>query len=549
MRALLLLLAVLPVARASTPADVRRCLAANDVPCAETALDQLTPAAAKSAEGLALAAETAFYGGRYDDAYARIQEARNAGFVDPYDELGLYQRTADVMHDWAEVRAGNHVVRYRPGVDAILLEDALEVLGSSERHITPLLGGPPPGPTILELYPDGRSFVAASSLSKEAVETTGVVALSKWSRLLLTSPRALGRGYEWKDTVAHEYVHLVVAHHTDDNAPVWLQEAIARYLDNRWRDGRDHFRLSVRDQGQLATALREEQGQIDPEKQKAVQKAREQGLEPPHVGLVPFERMHPSLALLPSADMAMLAYAQLASLMDFCFEKSGEDVLERLFPRLKAGEDPMLALAKEAGFRNFDVLQREWRTWVSAQHLEGKVIAELPTVLDGTDEAASDPVMSGREDLQRYLRLGDLLREEKRPDAALVEYAKAVVPGEPLSPLLSNRQAQAWLELGKLDEARAALEESLESYPEFALSYKTLGEIQVRQGQSKAALGSYRRAADLNPYDPAVQAALVELHRGIGDTAGVERHERYVRILRRGGQELAEVKLIRETTK
>ena len=39
-----------------------------------------------------------------------------------------------------------------------------------------------------------------------------MVALSKWSRLLALSPRALGRGYAWKDTIAHEYVHLVRRH-------------------------------------------------------------------------------------------------------------------------------------------------------------------------------------------------------------------------------------------------------------------------------------------------------------------------------------------------
>ena len=47
------------------------------------------------------------------------------------------------------------------------------------------------------------------------------------------------------------FIHLVVAHNTDDKSPVWIQEAIAKYLDNRWRDGEDRWRLSVLDQGLL----------------------------------------------------------------------------------------------------------------------------------------------------------------------------------------------------------------------------------------------------------------------------------------------------------
>ena len=60
--------------------------------------------------------------------------------------------------------------------------------------------------------------------------------------------------------------------------------------------------------------------------------------------------MHPSLAKLLSAEMAGLAYAQLASLMAFSFERGGETLLTRVLPRVKNGEDPRIVLATEAGF-------------------------------------------------------------------------------------------------------------------------------------------------------------------------------------------------------
>ena len=93
-------------------------------------------------------------------------------------------------------------------------------------------------------------------MTEKDVRTTGVVALSKWSRLLMVSPRSLSGGHDWEDTIAHEYIHLVVSHHTRDRAPVWLQEAIAKYLDNRWRDGSDGFHLDPYSEGLLADAVK-----------------------------------------------------------------------------------------------------------------------------------------------------------------------------------------------------------------------------------------------------------------------------------------------------
>ena len=243
-------------------------------------------------------------------------------------------------------------------MDALIWRDALVAVKASHEHIAPLLGGGPPGVTFVELYPDGRSFIAASSLTAQDVYTTGVVGLAKWGKLLVTSPRALPRGYSWQDTIAHEYIHLVVAHQSGDRAPVWLQEAIAKYLDSRWRDGSDRFRLSIRQQGLLAEAI-----------------ARDE--------LVTFEQMHPSLAMLPSAEMASLAYAQLATLMQYCFERAGEKLLLKTLPAIRKGKDPRDALAAAVGAGSFARLEEDWRAWIAAKQLQGRQLDELPTVLDG----------------------------------------------------------------------------------------------------------------------------------------------------------------------
>ena len=74
-----------------------------------------------------------------------------------------------------------------------------------------------------------------TTLSEQEIERTGTVAVSKWSRIMLTSPRAMRLGYEWQDSLAHELVHYAVAALTHDRAPVWLQEGLGKFLEHRWR--------------------------------------------------------------------------------------------------------------------------------------------------------------------------------------------------------------------------------------------------------------------------------------------------------------------------
>ncbi|MBW2254725.1 MAG: hypothetical protein JRI25_09040 [Deltaproteobacteria bacterium] len=477
------------------------------MPCAVEVVEALEATTSADPDEVAFAAEVAFFDGRFEEALDLVTRAAEAGWEDRYDEVALYERTREVTADWTDIERGRFRVRYQPGIDAVLLDDAARTLELSERNVTPLLGDPPPGRLDLEVYPDGRSFIAASSLSKHDVQTTGVVALSKWSRLLITSPRALGRGYTWQDTVAHEYIHLVVTYQTGDKAPVWLQEAIAKYLDNRWRTGRDGFRVSVGSQALLADAIRTDQ-------------------------FVSFEKMHPSLAMLDSQEEAALAYAQLATLMAYAFDRGGDGVLLRALPMVKRGVDPRDALATAAGASSFESLEAGWKQYIRGLDLVGRKLHAMPTVLDGGDEIDTDPLLHDREDLARYVRLGDLLRTRERYGAALVEYRKAIPADEPRGPLLSNRIAQVHLALGDLDLARQALEESLVDYPEFALTHKTLGAILRARGQKRLSVRSYERARELNPFDSEVQRALSELYAELGDENAAARHMRYLRILR-----------------
>ena len=511
MTALLALLFAAPpaLAQAST---VAACLDRVDVPCADAALENVNLDAARDADLLYQAARARFFGGRFAEASALMARAVAAGHPDPYDERALFERTADVTQDFVvETRGDRLAVRYRPGVDRVMVEEAFDTLELAEKHLAPILGGPPPGVMVAELYPTGRVFTAASSLTEQDVKTTGVVALSKWARLLVTSPRVLGRGYPWRDTLAHEYIHQVVSHHTGDRAPVWLQEGIAKYLDNRWRDGKDRFQLEPRAETLVATALRDDT-------------------------LVPFEAMHPSLAKLPSADLAALAYAQLASLLHFVFTRGGDDVLPPVFAEIARGVDPRIALAKAAGFGSFEDLEAGWRVWVRGQGLRDLDVEEMPIALDGGgDEASNDPVMAKRKELAGFVRLGELLLARGHADAALIELAKADGPEGRSSPLLQTRIAEAHLARGDVVTARDVLTKTLALYPDFAPAWRALAAVERRAGRIQQVREALATALELDPFDRGLHEEIAPLYERAGDAKRAARHREQAAILRQGG--------------
>jgi tetratricopeptide (TPR) repeat protein len=508
---LLALLAWVPAAHAGPLAEGAACLERSDLACAE----RIAAGAGEGAEALHLRARVAFHRGEFDRAVELLEGVRRASpgaRID--DDLALYTATRDAARGMLTRRQGDVEVRYQPGVDLVLVDEAIEALQAAHDRIGPLLGGAPPGPIRMELYPTGTRFTAASGLPAEAVQNTGVVALSKWTRLLVTSPRALGRGYAWKDTVAHEYIHLVVAWRTRDRCPVWLQEGIARSHESMWRSP-EPAPLQPLAQSLLADALSSDT-------------------------LVPLERMHPSMAFLDSAEQAALAFAQVSTMVMQLRAVAGPDAVSRVLDRVRDGTDALQAVADVATGGSKDTFMRDWKGYLRSLDLVSRKLSAAPTVLNGAaDDFGVDPVLSRRKDLAGHARLGDLLHEAGRDDAALIEYAKAVPSDEPPSPALVARVSRALVSLGRTDEAITRLRASVAEYPEFALTRKSLAELLLARGQNRAALAEFRAAADINPFDPAVQSALADLYASLGDRALADRHARYRRVLELGGEDPA----------
>jgi tetratricopeptide (TPR) repeat protein len=373
-------------------------------------------------------------------------------------------------------RDGRFSIYFPEGEDRVLLPYAFDVLSSMDRALTAVVGAPVPGPIRLEIYPSAAALAEVSTLTLEQIETSGTVALCKWNRLMITSPRALVRGYPWVDTIAHELTHLYLSYVTQERAPVWLQEGTAKLLERRWRDPAAAFELDPTSRGLLLRATRDNK-------------------------LLSFEQLHPSIALLPSQDDATLAFAQVSTFMNAFVDSHGERSLREALQQIARGVDAREALARASGAR-FGELERSWRNGLPKASPAGaprKLARRFRSSDSETppDESQDVAVSEAR----RFLRLGDLLWSRRRAKAAMLEYEKAH-GADTDDPIVAARLARAALEAGDATRSLAALSPLLARYPEHAPTHAVRGAALLELGRPQEARSALLEAIRINPFDP-----------------------------------------------
>jgi Flp pilus assembly protein TadD len=414
------------------------------------------------------------------------------------DERAMLARVAheteEVTRGFEELRSedGRFVVRYAPGPDRFVAHDALHVLAEVDAGLAVELGAHHTGPVRLEILPTATALSRVSSLSIEDIERTGTIALCKWDRLMITSPRALVHGYPWADTIGHEAVHLLLAEITEDRAPVWMQEGYARFLERRWRGGPPAVRLDEGSQSLLVTRA---------------------GTDT----LIPFDRLHPSIAMLPSAEDAALAFAQVSTFVEAFYRAHGSAGLIDVATRVRHGEDARQAFSESAR-EPFDLLEGHWRDAIGALPMPADPSAEPPHIELRHGEAEpddSEDVVA--EDARRAVRLGDLMWTGQRYLAASVEYGRAheLAPGDPV---VASRLARAAVRGGDGQAAIAALEPLLPSYGEHEPLLANLGAAYALVGDRERARTTSRAATEINPFDPEPHCTLATL----GETSDVD---------------------------
>ncbi len=496
--ALAAVLLLLPRAAAATPrmaelAQAWRLLDSYRVAQGRELLDQYLKDHPEHQAARYYRALAAFYEGNYAEAAERLAKVDLAslGLADP-DLPRLCRDTAAATASLATMRSEHFTLLLDDRKDWILARTALETLETCYRSLGDFFDLRPPEPVRVEIYAGAEAFQKVSSLTVHDIEGSGAVGICKFNKIMMLSPRTLAFGYRWRDTLTHEYLHYLVVCLTANQAPVWVQEGVAKYLETYWKTGRFQP-VDYTGGALLARALREG-------------------------GLIPFDAMDPSLVRLDTPEQVTLAFAECSTAVDFIVAHGGTRGLRDFLRRIGEREPGRTreALQETVGLE-FPAFEEAWKTHLAGLGL--KIVEHLRVDRhklaggEGDEELLAD---ISSQAARNYLRLGDSLRKAGRPKPALVEYQRACRES-PDSPYLLNKVAITALMLEDFTLAAEYGGKALEISPDYPLSYLTLGDLALKRERWLEALGYYDEYNEINPYNPLVWRMKGMAHRQAGD--------------------------------
>ncbi|HSP81373.1 MAG TPA: tetratricopeptide repeat protein [Myxococcaceae bacterium] len=447
----------------------------------------------------------AFEEGDYPEA---VEHLGAAGIADkPGSYVRLARDTHAIVKDHERVESEHFILYYPKGKDEILAPYALETLESIHRALAEDLGHTPPGKVRVEVVSNARELSRVSTLTYDQIQTTGTIAICKFNKLMVTSPKAVAKGYDWQDTLAHEYIHLVVSQMSRNTVPIWLHEGLAKFLESRWR-GEPGLAMTPSTLALLGRRVKEDT-------------------------LIPFEKMHPSIAMLPTAEDAATAFAEVYYAIDYVHATQGMAGLRTIILGLRDGKKDRQAVEAAMGV-SFARFEKDWLAHIKKQPFPKELLPRQEVVLK-EDAQEEDEQKKGREisfgdfveveevPARKFAHLGELLRERNRVKAAAEEYAKAHELVGDKYESVSNKYALTLLELRRLDEAEQVLRGSLRVHPGSPTTNVHLGRILLFRKDYSEAKQAYLDALSANPFDPEIHLALTRIHSLLGEKDRAER--------------------------
>jgi hypothetical protein len=351
-------------------------------------------------------------------------------------------------------------VRYQDEADRALTPVLVDTVVKARDALTKDLGVTWPKPTRIIVVRDLLSLSVMTGLPYDAAKTTGTVAVAKWGRVTLLSPRASHHGYAWRDTMAHELTHLAVTRASVDRAPLWLQEGVAKREETRWR----------------------EPGAFDdrPSPDAVVQRGMDLKLD------LALDKLGPSIAMLPSADTAMVAFAEVTSFVRYFATTASPDALPRLLLALRR-KSPDEAL-KEASGLDLKQWDAKWRAYLQTVPRQS-----LPSAY-----ALGGEPPSFREGRER-VRLAELLYARSHAAAALGQLDK--VKGMPDDPSIRYARARVLQTLGRTKDAEPLLQDPKDVVASFGPWWAIRGIFARGRGDEGVAGASFAEAVAQDPFD------------------------------------------------
>ncbi|NUO50360.1 MAG: tetratricopeptide repeat protein [Polyangiaceae bacterium] len=354
-------------------------------------------------------------------------------------------------------------IRFQDGLDVALAPLLNQVVKESREIFKKDLGVEMPRPIRIEVVRDQFGLSAMTGLPLSAARTTGTIGIAKWGRVVVVSPRATSKGYPILDTIAHELTHLALSRGSGDNAPLWLQEGVAKELETQWREPTPFDDVPPADD----VALFGIRKKIGPE----------------------IHKIGPSIALLPSAIEAEITYAKVHSFMRFYAREAGDGAMPKLLSELKTADagTKIDDLIEKSSGATFTAWSEKWKG-----HLErsGK---ELPEDL----KPGAAPPKEMKEARRRF-RLGELMAGRGHHAAAVKELdrAQTLLPRDASTRALL---AKSLLRMGEKEKAAKLVAEAGDVATSDARWWSIRAALGIGEPQK-----AIRVATGLAPYDPDV---------------------------------------------
>ncbi len=411
-------------------------------------------------------ARVAIHRGHPKIALRLLDHAASEGPAEEVRELrgvavGLLHATEGALERTTDDQALR--VQFQQAGDVALLPWLHETVVAARRLTAETMGYTWAAPTYFVLVRDQQTLSESTGLPYESARTTGTVAIAKWGRVTMLSPRAREGELAWRDTIVHEIAHLALTAVTGDSAPLWLQEGMAKDMEIRWRE---------------ATRFDD-----SPAPEVLVREADAKG------ELMSLDKLGPSVAMLPSARAAGFAFAAATSFVRHLRGELGPARWNAYLQTIGAtrGQDPLL----EATGKTFSTWQNAWLSSI-------RRTVKAPS-------ASAAAVDDGEQSVARRTRLARLLVDRGHGDAALQELARL-----PDNERQKRSREGGWLTLHALAHEQRRANDALDAVlydvtPEsepLAPWYRLRARRDEARGETSEARFAREKAVNREPFAP-----------------------------------------------
>ena len=408
----------------------------------------------------------AIYTGDCDEAVTLLTRRELAENEDAHGladiARGCARVTAALVVKKDEARAIE--VKFQDEHDAALFPLLVETIEKARNLLSQDLGVDWPKPTRFVIVRDHLSLSAMTGLPYESARTTGTVAVAKWGKVTLLSPRAAHHGYGWRDTVTHELTHLAITRASADRAPLWLQEGLAKREEVRWRPP----------------------GPFDdrPSPEAIVQHGIEKKLD------LSLDKLGPSIAMLPIADAAMVAFAEVTSFVRYFADHTETGTLPKLLAALKNGQtvDDALRTVSNKDLVAWDV---EWRAFIAKKPKEN---------LSAAYGFGVPP--KNMKDARERVRLAELLLAEGHGVEALLELEGINTPELLADPAVRALRGKALEAAGKGGDGFPLVADAKDVPTSHAPWWALRGRVLGARGDGAGSDSSFVEGLADDPFDP-----------------------------------------------